>query len=97
MNLYPRETVEFQPVVVEVNDVALTIADVADIELMVTASRERPSSTVSGVWEAPATLDGELGVMVDGPTLGPGTFLVWAKVTSSPETPVLEAGSFRVT
>lgn len=85
-NLYPRETVEFQPVEVTVNGTAVT----SNVTFCVAAVGERPSTFGTAV-----TLSGEIGVMVTG--YDPGTYTVWAKVASSPETPVLDCGSFRVT
>ena len=85
-NLYPRETVEFQPVTVTVNGVAVTTG----VEFAVAESGSRPVT-----WAAPATLGGRIGVMVED--LTPGDWTVWARVTSSPEIPVIDCGYFTVT
>ena len=85
-NLYPRETVEFQPVTVLVDDVAVTTG----VEFCVAASGSRPVT-----WIAPVTLSSRIGVMVED--LTPGDWTVWARVTSSPELPVIDCGFFTVT
>jgi hypothetical protein len=88
-NLYPRETVEFQPVEVTVDGVAVT----DDVELAILAGATRPAELD---WEAPTVLGAAIGVMVNGPVLGPGTYTVWARVTSYPEVPVINCRTFRV-
>ncbi len=58
----------------------------------------RPSGDL-GLSEAFQNLLGSIfaiGVMVAGTALGVGTFEVYAKVTDSPEIPVLNCGSFRI-
>lgn len=83
--VFPRESVEFLPVTVRVDGVTVT----TDVEFSVVAAGARP-----GTFAAPTSLDGSIGVMVTG--LDPGTYTVWAQVTSAPETPVVDCGSFRV-
>lgn len=85
VNLFQRESVEFQPVTVTVAGVAVT----SGVTFCVTAEDERPVT-----FSAATTLSGQIGVMVT--TLSPGTYRVWAKISSSPETPVLDCGTFRV-
>lgn len=86
MNTYPRETVEFQPVAVAVNGVPVT----SGVEFTTAAAGTRPTG-----WAAPVTLDAQIGVMVEG--LAPGTWHVWARITSDPEVPVIDCGAFDVT
>lgn len=86
MNQYPRETLEFQPVTVTVDGVAVT----ANVEHCVTPNGVRPAT-----WIAPVTVSGKQGVMVQA--LTPGFYDVWVRVTSSPEVPVLLAGQFQIT
>lgn len=86
MNVYPRETVEFLPVTVTVDGAPLTTG----VEFTVTTDIARPAN-----WAAPTVLEGAIGVMITG--LAVGTYRVWAKVTDSPEIPVIECGAFRVT
>ena len=97
MNLYARESNELQAVTVSVDEVPLGVDDLDDVELMVTTSRERPSATVAGVWMAPVVLGAKYGVMTEGPTRGPGTYLIWYHAISAPEDVVEAAGSFRIT
>ena len=85
-NTYPRESVEFQPVQVKVDGEAVTTG----VELALALGSARPVD-----WQTPTTLDGKIGVMVTG--LDVGTWHVWARVTSAPETPVIDCGYFRVT
>jgi uncharacterized lipoprotein YajG len=83
---YPRETVEFAPITVKVDGVEV----LTGVTVSIVAAGVRPT-----VWVAPTTLDGKIGVMVTGMTVG--AYNVWAKVVSSPETPIIDCGSFRVT
>lgn len=85
MNLYERESVEFQPVSVTRNGEPVTL----NIELAVTQNNERPTN-----FQVPATLGDEIGIMVDGYAVG--SYTVWAKVTDAPEVPVIVCGHFRV-
>jgi hypothetical protein len=83
---YPRETVEFQPVVVTVDGATVTTG----VTFAVLAPGNRP---VTG-WAAATTLGGKIGFMITG--MAPAIYAVWAKVASSPETPVIYCGTFRV-
>lgn len=83
---YPRETVEFQPITITVDGTPVTTG----VTVALVAHGTRPS-----VWLAPTTLDGKIGVMLTG--LTPGLYDVWAKVTSSPETPVVDCGIVSIT
>lgn len=82
---YPRETVEFASIAVTVDGAAV----LTGVTVCVVPAGNRPATFVD-----PATLAGKLGVMVSG--MAPGVYTIWARVSSSPETPVIEAGSFRV-
>lgn len=86
MNVYERETVEFIPVTVTINGDTVTEA----VEFAVTVAVDRPTD-----WAAPVELDGRIGVMTDHQD--PGSYTVWARVTDSPEVPVIRCGSYRVT
>ncbi len=86
VNKFPRETVEFQPVVIRVDGVIVTTG----VQFDVTPYGDRPST-----WANPTQIDDEIGVMVTGYTAG--QYTVWAKVTSAPETPVIDCGYFIVT
>ena len=83
---YPRETVEFLAVTVKVDGVEV----LEEVTFCVALSGARP-----GVFVAPSTLDGKIGVLITG--LLPGYYVVWAKVTSNPEIPVINCGAFQVT
>jgi hypothetical protein len=85
MNLYPRETDEFQPVTVTVDGVAVS----SGVKFSVVVTTARPL-----VWVDPVSLSGKIGVMVSG--LAPNDYRVYAQVTSSPEIPVVDCGTFRV-
>jgi hypothetical protein len=86
-NIYPRESVEFQPILITLDGVTIT----SNIQTQITAPSARPSS--SG-WTNAVTLGSEIGLLISG--LSVGTYEVWAKVTSSPEVPVIDCGSFAV-
>lgn len=86
MNEYPRETVEFQPVEVKSNGAEVTI----DVMFAITKDGDRPET-----WTESETLGSGIGVTVAG--LAPGDYRVWAKVSSPPETPVIDCGAFRIT
>jgi hypothetical protein len=84
---FQRETYEFQPIQVTVNGSAVTTnVTAAIVEL---GARPVTFGTVTTIGTA-------IGVMVNGTALGVGTFEVYAKVTDSPEVPVLNAGTFRI-
>lgn len=85
MNIYPRESVEFQPVPIYKDG----ILKVTDIEYSIVGENERP-----GVYAAAATLAGATGFLVG--TYTEGTYRVWARITDSPETPVLDCGIFGI-
>ena len=84
---FQRETYEYLPVAVTVNGTAVTTG----VEFAIVDLSTRPTTYGSAV-----TLGTAIGVMVNGTALGVGTFQVFAKVTSSPEIPVLHAGTFRI-
>lgn len=85
MNTYPRETVEFQSVTVTVDGVIVT----SGVQFAVAPAGTRPVN-----WANPATLNNEIGVMVEN--LTPGRWHVWAQISSTPETPVVDCGEFDV-
>lgn len=84
---FQRETYEFLPVAVTVNGTAVTTNVTAAIVELGT----RPTT-----WGTVTTIGTAIGVMVNGTALGPGSYEVYAKVTDSPEVPVLNAGTFRI-
>ena len=86
MSGYPRETVEFQPVTVTIDGTPVTTG----VTFAVVPAGTRPITFVT-----PTTLAGKIGVMITGMTVG--NWNVWAKVTSSPETPVIDCGTISIT
>ena len=82
---YQRETVEFLPVTVTVGGTPVT----SGIEFCVTDRSTRPVT-----WVAPYVLGLESGILISGYTVG--TYVVWARVTDSPEVVVLICGTFTV-
>lgn len=87
----PRESVEYVRAVVTVDGVEVT----AGVSVAITAATARPSS-----WTAAVVVDGHAAVLVGpgtGNALAPGTYRVWAKVTDSPEVPVVDCGLVTIT
>lgn len=85
--LLQRETLEFIPIAVTVNGEAVT----QNVEFCIVGLDERPTAFAAAV-----TLDGSIGVMIDASALGVGLFRIFAKITDSPEVPVIDAGTFRI-
>ncbi len=85
-NTYPRETTEFCSVTVTVNGTPVTTG----VTFAITAGVDRPVT-----WVTPTTLGGNIGVMLTG--LAAGYYHVWAKISSTPEQPVIDCGTIHVT
>ena len=86
-NIYPRESVEFQPILVTLDGVPVTTA----VETAVLLPSARPAESD---WVTAYALDGDIGVLIQN--LATGTWNVWARITDSPEIPVINCGSFVV-
>ena len=86
MTSYERESIEFLPVTVTVDGQPVT----AGVTFCIAPQSARPTE-----FAAPVTLGGKIGVMIQG--LTPGGYRIWAKVTSNPETPVINCGYITVT
>ena len=86
-NIYPRESVEFQPVLITLDNVSITTG----IQIAVLKTNDRP---VDGDWFTASTLSGQAGFFTG--SYAAGTWKVWAKVSDSPETPVIDCGVFQV-
>ena len=86
-NIYPRESVEFQPVLVTLDNNPVTDS----VEFAVLKPNDRPQDSD---WFAATLLQGETGFLTG--TYGVGVWKVWARVTDSPEEPVIDCGSFQV-
>jgi hypothetical protein len=84
-NVYPRESVEFIPVLISKDGVTVT----TNIETAIVAKNARPSGYVSAV-----LLSGATGALISG--LAVGNYDLWARITSSPEVVVLLCGSFSI-
>lgn len=82
---YQRESVEFLPVTVTVDGTPVTTG----IEFCVTDRNARPVT-----WVAPYVLGDESGILISDYEVG--TYIVWARVTDSPEVVVLVCGQFSV-
>jgi len=87
INNYPRESVEFQPILVTFDGTPITNAN--EVEVAITSPTARPST-----WVQSTSLHGQIGTLISG--LSVGTYVVWARVTESPEIPVINCGSFAV-
>lgn len=88
MKEYPRETVEYIPFGEVTADGEATVS----FDYAITKTWQRPT-----VWTPNTINEGRPSFLVDGPALGRGTFTVWVRVDDSDETPVIEAGKFRLT
>ena len=86
-NIYPRESVEFQPILVTLDGVKVTTG----VETAVLVPSARPTSSS---WSTAYSLNGDVGVLIQN--LATGTWNVWARITDSPEIPVINCGSFVV-
>lgn len=87
----PRESVEYVRAVVTVDGVEVT----AGVSMAVTAMSARPTS-----WTAAVVVDGHAALLVGpgtGNVLAAGSYRVWAKVTDSPEVPVVDCGMVTIT
>jgi hypothetical protein len=79
---FPRETIELIPL-------AVTLAGSATFDYTVACvpnDGTRPTS-----FAAPASAGADVGYLVNGPTLGAGSFAGYVKIDSNPEDPVLPA------
>lgn len=85
VNQYQRETDEFQPVTVTVDGAAVT----ENVEFSVVPAGTRPVTFIP-----PMVVGAAIGVRVFA--LEPGNYRVFARVTSSPEVPVVDCGTFAV-
>lgn len=91
IDTYPRETVDFLPLVdVTVNGVPVT--DPGDIEYAIVPETARPTT-----WSAVTDADGVIGFVLQGPTLGRGVFAVYVRPTSGSIRPVIPVGHVRLT
>jgi hypothetical protein len=86
VNAYPRESVEFQPVNVTQDGIAVT----SGLSFAIVADGARPVT-----FTAATVLDNKPGVMLTG--LAAGTYRIFAKLTNSPEIPVIDCGYFYIT
>lgn len=85
-NAYPRESVEFQPVKVTRDGLLIT----TDLEFSIVLDGDRPVTFTPA-----AIVSGQTGVIVSG--FAPGTYRIFARVTTAQEVPVIDCGYFYVT
>lgn len=83
--IFQRETEEFLPVTITRDGTPTTTG----IQLTITPHTARPTT-----WGTPTTLGTQIGVMVSA--LPPGIYKVWARITTTGETPVLHVDTFEV-
>lgn len=86
VNAYPRESVEFQPVTVTRDGIAVTTG----LSFAIVPDGTRPAT-----FTAATILGGKAGVMVSG--LARGTYRIFAQLDASPEIPVIDCGYFYIT
>lgn len=86
VNAYPRESVEFQPVNVTRDGIAVTTG----LAFAIVTDGQRPTTFTTA-----AVVDGSIGVMITG--LAAGTYRIFAQLTASPEIPVIDCGYFYIT
>ena len=86
-NIYPRESVEFQPVLITLDNTVITTA----VQFAVLTTTDRPQTSD---WFNATILAGATGFLTG--TYAKGTWKVWAQITDSPEIPVIDCGSFQV-
>lgn len=82
-----RESIEFVPVTVTLDGEPTQTG----VTLAIVPVGERPEEFTDRY-----ELDDEIGILVDGPTLGEGYFFVWYKITDNPEIPVGRAGRIQI-
>lgn len=84
-NAYPRESVEFQPIQVTLDGSPVT----SGVSYAVVRDGQRPVTFTPGVEQFGLT-----GVMVGG--FAPGTYRVYAQLTTGTEVPVIDCGYFYI-
>ena len=86
VNAYPRESVEFQPVKITRDGTEI----INDLAFAIVPDGQRPAEFTPATFVA-----GKVGVMVSG--LDAGSYRVFARLTASPEIPVIDCGYFYIT
>jgi hypothetical protein len=90
---FPRETVDLIPLIVETYS-ASTAAWTPTTSYTVTCV---PVGVRPATFATPTAAGSDLGYLVNGPTLGKGTFDGFIKLSANPETPVLPAFTLELT
>ncbi|MGW5477700.1 hypothetical protein [Streptomyces sp. NPDC004008] len=75
------------------------------VEFAFTAVNERPVTWYTGAWDGTSPLPGTttyraqilIGPGSPGPTLAPGKYQVWIRITDNPEQPVISFGWLSIT
>ncbi|MFF3443628.1 hypothetical protein [Streptosporangium sp. NPDC002721] len=100
MEQYPRETVEYVYIVVDVN----VEVDGLPVVAQVRPYGVRPAADAWGAAAWGEDADGNTAILIlIGPgtpwdfSTSPGTFIPWAKVTATPEIPLLEGDPIQIT
>jgi hypothetical protein len=86
MTSFERESVEFLPVTITVNEQPVTTG----VQFAIVPVGARPTT-----YAPPTTLEGKIGVMIQD--LEPGWYRIWAQVTDTPEAPVIQCGDIAIT
>lgn len=86
MKVYPRGSVEFHEIPLSNGDTPILPTSVAATPWNIHPTTE---------WASPAAIGGLRGLMVG--SYEPGYYRTWARVTSTPETPVVESEPFTIT
>lgn len=84
---YPRATKELVGLAVTRNDAPTTNYEVAVLPHGTPAADGSP-------WVAPTELDGSTGVMIDH--LSPGFWVIWVRVTATPEVPIIQIDTIAI-
>lgn len=81
MNVFLKESIEFQPVAVELDGSPYT-----SFEVCIVLDSARPDG-----WSPAVVIDGQPGIMIQD--LAIGLYHIYVKINSVPEVPVIKAGT----
>ena len=74
------------------------------VEFAFTTANDRPTTWYTGGWDGTNTIPGSsayraqvlVGPVSTGPTLAPGTYTVWIRITDNPEQPIIPVGQLNI-
>lgn len=92
-NVYPLGSIEFQPILVTRDNVVIT----SGVSFAVIALNTAPASAdwfSATVLPTAAYPSGATGFLTG--SYAAGTWAVWAKISDSPETPIINCGTFQI-